>query len=85
MLSCVCHRLRLRSWVVTVAQLTRRDLQEWGNLIMCPNAERNILCAHFNIQRAQNGKVILSVCSLEQLNKVWGSVATDLLGKWNRN
>lgn len=85
MLSCVCHRLRLCSWVVIVAQLTGRNLQGWGNLIMCPDAERKVLYAHFNIQRTQNGNVILSLCSLKQLNKVQESVATDLLGKQNRN
>lgn len=50
-LFCACHRLRLCSWVVTVAQLTGKNLQGCGNLIVCPAAERKVLYAHFNIQK----------------------------------
>lgn len=54
-----------------------------GNLIMCPDAEKKVLYAHYNTQSTQSGNVIL--CSSNQLNKVWDSVAMELVGKQNRN
>lgn len=68
-----------------MAQLTGKNLQGCGNLILCPDAERKVLYAHFNIQRAQNGNVILSQRSMRQLKKVQESVAVDVLGKQDRN
>lgn len=68
-----------------MAQLTGKNLQGCGNLIMCPDAQRKVLYAHFNIQRTQNGNVILSWCSVRQLNTVQESVAMDKLGKQDRN
>lgn len=64
-MSCVFHRIRLCSWV-----LTGRNLQAWGNLIMCPDAEKKVLYAHFNIPRTLNGNAIQLLRSLKQLNKV---------------
>jgi len=68
-----------------VAQLTSRNLQGWGNLIVCCDEKRNILYTHSNIQSTQNGNVILSLCSVKQPDRVLESVPTDLLGKQNKN
>lgn len=79
MLSSVCHRqLNGHS-----GSAHRQERAGMGNLIMCPDAEKKVLYAHCNIQSTQNGNVIL--CSSNQLNKLWDSVARELVGEQNKN
>lgn len=67
-----------------MAQLTGKDLQGCGNLIVCPDGEGKVLHAPVNMQRAQNGHMSLSQCSVRQLNELQESVAMDMLGEQDR-